>query len=388
MAITDEQTCLCALGTIFGFEPKTALALISYAGNAASVFRLTEDELKHLLGPYSRNRWKISNKALDEAYRTLVSLQDKGIYFIGYTENGYPDLLKECEDAPAGLYVRSDTPPEELWAPERSISIVGTRDISPYGKEWCEKIVSGLASSEERPLIISGLALGTDICAHKCSLEAGLPTIAVMATGPESIYPHRNEATARLMARTPGCALVTDYPPGTSPLPVHFLRRNRIIAGMAQATILVESKIKGGGMMTSRLAFSYNREVYALPGRADDLRSQGCNRLIREKIAEPLTSIPEMLESLGMKSRRIRSRPDIREVILSIYSGNMDSSRIDLMQTIISSIDKERGITLEGISEKTGIPYHAVRNLCSIMESDGLISTDLLQRCSIRSKNF
>ena len=236
-------------------------------------------------------------------------------------------------------------------------------------------------------MIVSGLALGTDICAHRTALECGLPTIGVMATGPESIYPYRNESTARQMISTPGCALITDYPPGTAPLAIHFLRRNRIIAGLSQATILIESKIKGGGMMTSRLAFSYSREVYALPGRADDIRSQGCNRLLREKVAEPLTSIEELMDSLGMKISRKRNRISDRDILDRLYSESMNPEDMEMMHSILSLIRKEREIHIEDIAYSTGIPYRNVSKLCALMESDGLLSTDLLQRCSIRHKN-
>ena len=387
MSHIDEKHSLCALGQIFGFEPATALALISHCGSAEKVFRLSKDELENLTGPYFRHKGEISEDKIEKAARELKELEKKGIYYIGYTEEHYPAILKECNDAPIGLYIRSETPPEELWLPKKSIAIVGTRDISSYGREWCERTVEGIASSGSRSLIISGLALGTDICAHRTALEYGLPTIAVMATGPESIYPHRNEATAKQMISTPGCALITDYPPGTAPLAIHFLRRNRIIAGLSEATILIESKIKGGGMMTSRLAFSYNREVYALPGRADDLRSQGCNRLIREKIAEPLTSIEELLDSMGMKINRKQSKASDKETLDRLYSASMTSEDIYMMDAILSAIRKEREICIEDIAHATGIPYRTTSKLCSLMEGDGLLSTDLFQRCSIRHKN-
>lgn len=384
----DEKASLCALGRIFGFEPKTALTLISNCGDAKSIFRLGKDELERLLGPYSRHRGEICPEKQEEAYRELTDLQTKGIRYIGFTEEHYPEMLKECEDAPIGLYIRSETPEEELWIPSRKIAVVGTRDISPYGKEWCERIVRGLASSGEKPMIVSGLALGTDICAHRTALECGLPTIGVMATGPECIYPYRNEGTAKEMTKTPGCALVTDYPPGTAPLAVHFLRRNRIIAGLSQATILVESKIRGGGMMTSRLAFSYNRDVYALPGRADDIRSQGCNRLIREKVAEPLTSIEELLDSIGMKASPKSGKISTYDLLKSTYSCTMDHEKIMMMHQILDKTIRERGTSIEEIAESVGVPYHLARKLCNIMESDSLISIDLLGRCSIRAKNF
>lgn len=384
----EEKISLCALGKIFGFKPKTAHALISHLGNARSAFSLDQDEKDYLLGPHSEYASSLCMKELENTARELADLEKRGIYYIGCTEEHYPKLLKECADAPVGLYVRSDTPAHQLWNNRKSIAIVGTRDISPYGREWCGRTVRALAGSAERPLIISGLALGTDICAHLTALEYGLPTIGVMATGPESIYPHRNEKTALRMVHTPGCALVTDYPPETAPLAIHFLRRNRIIAGLSQAVILMESKIKGGGMTTSRLAFSYDREVYALPGRVDDLRSQGCNLLIKRKIAEPFISEADLIDSLGLKAGQKEDRKPDMEILQSIYGNGPMQGKIDSMLHLIYTIRNNREITLEELSDKTGIPYHTVAHLCSIMESDGLMSTDLLQRCSIRAKNF
>ena len=129
---------------------------------------------------------EITWKAVEEASDELARLESRGIGFTGWTEEEYPSLLHECEDAPVGLYVRSRTPMDELWKPCRRIAVVGTRDITPYGREWCVRTVAGLSRSKERPVIVSGLALGTDFCAHKAALEYGLPTIGVMATGPES----------------------------------------------------------------------------------------------------------------------------------------------------------------------------------------------------------
>lgn len=384
----EEKASLCALGRIFGFKPRTALALISHCGSARSVFRLSTEEKEALLGPYSALTGQIDTRSLEAAHTELESLHRKGIRYTGYTEDGYPSLLKECDDAPVGLYIRSGTPDEELWKPELKVAVIGTRDISQYGREWCERTVRGLAESGSDTLIVSGLAIGTDICAHRAALEAGIPTVGVMATGPESIYPLRNIGTAEKMASSPGCALVTDYPPGTPPLPLHFLRRNRIIAGLTQATILIESKIRGGGMMTSRLAFSYSRDVFALPGRADDLRSQGCNRLIREKIAEPLTSIPDLLDSLGVKGGMQKRQVSDMEMLTGMYSGQQSQDRIDLMHDILEAVRAERGLTIEEIASLTGQPYHRISNLCTLMESDGILAIDLLQRCSIRGKNF
>ena len=384
----EEKACLCALNRIFGFSPKTGLALISHTGSAAEVFRLGREELENLLGPGSRYKGKLTWKAVEEASEELASLERRGIGFIGWTEDDYPSLLHECEDAPVGLYVRSRTPMNELWKPCRRIAIVGTRDISPYGREWCVRTVAGLSRCKEKPAIISGLALGTDFHAHKAALESGLATIGVMATGPETVYPHRHMEFAERLCSTPGCALVTDYPPGTAPLAIHFLRRNRIIAGLSDSTILMESKIKGGGMMTCRLAFSYSRDVYALPGRADDLRSQGCNHLIRSKIAEPLISIEDLTSSLGLNRAGIRDRMSLGETVLSEYETRLSPEKTELAITLLTMIKTERGITIEELSEATGISYSMTANMAAMLETDGFISIDLLQRCFILVEKF
>lgn len=380
-----EKACLCVLNRIFGFEPKIALALIANLGSAENVFSLDAKELDRITGPYFKYKGQICPQAVEQAEEELLRLERQGIRFCGYTEDDYPSLLRECEDAPAGLYIRSASPIKDLW--KESISIVGTRDISPYGREWCTRIVDAAAGTPDRPLIVSGLALGTDIEAHRTALDRGLPTIGVMATGPDSIYPLRNRDTAERMAATPGCALLTDYPPGTAPLAIHFLRRNRIIAGLSRSTILIESKIKGGGMATCRLAFSYNRDVYALPGRIDDLRSQGCNCLIREKIAEPITSVDTLMSSLGLKTVSKRRETSFMERLTDCCGKNLPADKIIMMDNILQLIRNERGITLEEICRKTKMRYGLVSEMTGMLEIEGFICIDLLQRCSINYKN-
>ena len=287
-----ETVCLCALNSIFGYEPRVASALIENLGSASAVFAMSDADKDAVFGPYSKYRGKIVKKELDAAEAVLQRLRRDGTAFVGITSDEYPKRLKGCEDAPLGIFVRSDSPVERIFAgTEHYVAVVGTREITPYGEQWCRDIVRTLADSGAAPCIVSGLAYGTDIIAHRTAVECGLPTIAVMATGTDTVYPSRHRGFAEHLAGLPGCALVTDYPPGTAPVALNFIRRNRIIAGLSDSVILVESAVKGGGMITSRLAFSYNRSVYALPGRGDDSRSQGCNHLIREGVAEIIDSL-------------------------------------------------------------------------------------------------
>ena len=382
----EEKISLCALGKIFGFKPKTAHALISHLGNARAAFSLDKDEKTYLLGPHSEYAASLCMKELETTAKELAELEKRGIYYIGCTEENYPQLLKECSDAPIGLYVRSDTPAHKLWNHSKSIAVVGTRDISSYGREWCERLVRRLSEvpMKDRPVIVSGLALGTDICAHRTALSCGLPTIAVMATGPDDIYPSRHRGAAAEICRSEGSALVTDYPPGTAPLAIHFLRRNRIIAGLSEATVLIESKIKGGGMMTARLADSYNREVFALPGRIDDLRSQGCNYLIRNKTAVSISSVDDFLKELGI-SRRTGSagRETDEQKLKRLYAGTAEEDRISMMSRILLAIRNDKGITVEEVAAAVGLEYSTTAQIINLLETDGLIITDLLQRCFI-----
>ena len=384
MKTFEETASLCALNRIFGFEPKIGAALLQHFGNATEVMNLSLKDQELILGPHSKYLGKLNMQAVENAAKELIQLKEKHIQFIGLTHENYPVLLKECEDAPVGLYVRSTSPLESLFNAHSSISIVGTRDLSLYGDEWCKKSIHSLSHTTDKPIIVSGLALGTDICAHKCAIECGIPTIGVMATGPEKIYPWRHTDFAEFMIHTPGCALVTDYPPETAPLAIHFLRRNRIIAGLSKATILIESKIRGGGMMTCRLAFSYGRDVFALPGRIDDIRSQGCNQLIKEKIAEPITSAQDLVQSLNLTPlSKSPTKGFEQNLITNVYSTRLPENKIKQMSEIILCIRKNRGITIEEISEQTQIDYRRIAELTRLLETDDIISVDLLQRCTI-----
>ena len=386
MNTIEEKYSLCALNRIFGFDPKTGHSLVSHLGCASEAFRLSEKDMNMIIGPYSKYKGMINRRALDSAAEELERLSSGNISFIGYTEEEYPQLLLDCEDAPLGLYVRSRTPVNQISPQERRVAVVGTRDISPYGQEWCSRIVDSMARTSDRPGIVSGLALGTDICAHRQAVRSGLPTIAVMATGPEAVYPHRHREFAEEMVYTPGCALITDYPPGTAPLAVHFLRRNRIIAGLSDATVLIESRIKGGGMMTSRLAFSYNREVYALPGRIDDPRSQGCNLLIKEKIAEAIDSAEGLLSTMGMDARKPAGQMSDKDIIMECFMDSTDSNTLTELIVVFGFIRKNRGINLDDLSAKTGFSYSRIARLAGMLEMEDLISMDLLQRCTVNMR--
>ncbi|MGM9749072.1 MAG: DNA-processing protein DprA [Candidatus Cryptobacteroides sp.] len=381
----DERICLCALNRIFGYAPSKALALLENIGPADRLFEMGGKALAEAI-PYFKGLEKICDRSYENAERELEEIGKKGCDFIGYTDSRYPRLLRQCPDASVGLYVKGnpdfgDNSEERLF-----IAVIGTRDISEYGKEWCSRMVRVAAGGGRNVTIVSGLAYGTDITAHRTALQLGAATIGVMATGIDAVYPWRHHSEAEVMSSTPGCALITDYPSGTAPVAANFLRRNRIIAGMSDAVVLVESKIKGGGMMTARLAFSYDRDVFALPGRADDIRSQGCNLLIREKVAEAIISEQDLAMALGLDPHIIKEERCPAEALKGTFSKNVSEDDIGAMSEILRAVRLRRGIGIDELADVTGFGYRRVSELTAMLECEGFISIDLAMRCSINMK--
>ena len=378
-----ERISACTLGRIFAYEPKTARSIIDALGSARAVFEMDRESLRCLSGPYSRLPDLLTDDAQQESERTLERLQARGFDFVGITEDGYPPLLKECEDAPAGLYVRASKPLGEILEKRALVSVVGTRDISAYGREWCEKIVKALARTSSKPMIVSGFAIGVDITAQLAAVAAGLGTVAVLPTGIEDVYPRRHSAVAEKIASRDDCALITDFPPGTVPQQFHFLRRNRIIAGMSRGTILIESKIRGGGMMTARLASDYGRTVLALPGRIDDLRSEGCNALIQQKVAEPLTELGLLSEQLSLGRWAGNPASDLEGEVRRCFAATENPRRLALLQKLAITISQSRGISLEELSERFAEEGEPLTVPISLLEAEGFVSVDLAGRCRI-----
>lgn len=380
---TFSRISAIALNNIFGYEPRFSHNIIDALGSTEAVFGLPEDEKERLFGTFGSRASDICERSLEEASAIYDRITEDGASVCTIFDDSYPELLKECSDAPIVLYVKG-VAPSEIFNRKPAVSVVGTRDISSYGAEWCRRIVESLSESPVSPVIVSGLAIGVDICAHRAALEAGIPTVAVLPVGIESIYPRRHARDAAMIAETG--ALVTDYPPGTSPAPFNFLRRNRIIAGFSRATILVESKDHGGGTMTARLAAGYGRDVFALPGRIDDLRSAGCNRLIGEKIAEPITSLECLGEALGLGRWNRRKKEGLESEVRSHFCGRLPDEEVDTLCRIAAEIKRNRGIMFEELCRSLDLNYAAVSTMASLLEADGFIIVDLFQGCSINTR--
>ena len=383
----EQLAAWSAVNRIFGFAPRTGAALIDHYGSPESLFDADRKELEYLLRHNAGYLDAIVPQTLEKERRELHALMDEGVRMLCIWDERYPSLLKECPDPPAMLYVRSLSPLESIFGNPKRISVVGTRDITSYGKEWCTRIVSAMSSCPEcRPAIVSGLAIGTDIAAHLAALDRGLPTIAVMATGIDAVYPFRHGRYAEMISSAPGSALVTDYPPETTPRAINFLRRNRIIAGLSDATILIESKIKGGGMMTCRIASSYDREVFALPGRIGDQCSAGCNELIRNGTAACISEVNSLLDSLGLRHGGKWEKDDIRMKTYTFYRDREGADPAERLSIVADIVGRNPDIRIEDIATAANMEYRDAANAVGMLECDGIVVTDLLRRCSVNPR--
>lgn len=266
--------------------------LISYCGSAEDVFRAPLAKLLKVPGIGDVTaRAILKPDILTEAERVLKRLEPLNARALFYTDKAYPARLKALYDAPALLYVQGSG---DLNVP-RTIGLVGTRQATEYGRRITEEIVQ--AVQPYGATIISGLAYGIDIAAHRASLVNGLPTLGVMASGLDIVYPHAHQRTADEMLVLG--SLLTESQPGTKPDAHLFPARNRIIAGLSDAVVVVEAAAKGGALITAEYANNYHREVFAVPGQLSQMFSAGCNKLIRENKAQIYTGPRDLIETLN-----------------------------------------------------------------------------------------
>lgn len=281
----------------------------------------------------------------------------KGLYVC---DDDYPWRLMDIDPAPVMLYQLGEC---ELNC-EHPMSVVGTRKITPYGADFCSKFVRDIAKVFPNVVVVSGLAFGADAIAHASALEAGVSTVGVLAHGLDMIYPAANRDLAKRILKSGG-ALMSEYPSGTTPYRCNFLERNRIVAGVSDATIVIESEIKGGAMSTANYAFHFNRDVFSLPGRAVDVMSAGCNYLIRRNKAQLITSASDFIESIdwqpaglnsGMKMRSIF--PELDEKSKMIYDALKRS---------------DEPMAIDELHQQLQLPVSELMSLLSELEFDEII---------------
>jgi len=275
----------------------TAKKLVSYVGSYEGIFKESKNSLMKVPGIGEiMAKSIISANALHKADEEIEFIQKKNIQVLFYLDKEYPERLKNCEDAPILIYALGET---DLNA-RKVLSIVGTRKATPDGVDFCEKLVKELKEHGHNPLIVSGLAYGIDIVAHKTALDCDLQTVAVFGHGLDIVYPASHKKVAGQIINQG--MLITDFPSKSIRDKNNFIKRNRIIAGMADATIVVESGDKGGALVTADIANSYNRDVFAVPGRINDVYSRGCNNLIKTNRAAMLTGIEDLEYILGWEN--------------------------------------------------------------------------------------
>lgn len=302
----------------------------------------------------------IGKEAFLRAEQEATFIEQHGILTFFHKDANYPYRLMQCVDAPIVLYSKGNT----NINPKHAVSIVGTRAPSERGKEWCRNFVLSLAEQLSDVTIISGLAYGIDVVAHKAALEAGIPTLIIPAHGLDRIYPtvHRSVAVSALAQG----GIVTEYMHGVEPERHHFVARNRIVAGMADAVVVVESKARGGSLITAQMAQDYNRDVFALPGRYNDIASEGCNRLIQSQRAQLITRAEDLIAA--MRWETTAKQPTQTSMANLLY---------DLTATQKILLDKlceaEDGWHVNQLVMETQLPYNEVAAELMMMELNGVV---------------
>ncbi|MDR2286702.1 MAG: DNA-processing protein DprA [Prevotellaceae bacterium] len=354
--MSDDLFYRIALTMIPGVGGITAKKLIAVFGSPQAVFEAPKSKLENVLNANVKHLDK--NNILRQAEKEIAFVNANSIRTLFYTDNDYPYKLNQCEDAPAVIFVKGTA---NLNNP-KIISIVGTRNASNYGLSLCKKFVAELVEKGYKPLIVSGLAYGIDICAHTAALSNGLDTIAVMGTPLNKIYPAPHENIARQIEKQG--ALISEFVTGITIAPSNFVSRNRIIAGLADVTVVVESAKKGGALLTANIANSYNRDVMAFPGRVGDERSQGCNNLIKTNKAALLESVEDLEYQMNWSTKPKSVQKQIEFVNLT-----------EPEQDILNFLKNKESESVDSISLETGISLPELSAFLLNMEFSDIVTT-------------
>ena len=341
----EEIYYTIALTRMTGFNQAMALQLYQSLGGGKAVY-----EQRQNLG-----NW---DEALRRAAAEMEFIEKNSIKAMTMQDDDYPQRLKECPDAPIILFYKGEADLNK----SRVINIVGTRQCTTYGQDMVRRLIDDLRMMCPDVLIVSGLAYGIDICAHRQALADGFETVGVLAHGLDQIYPHHHRDTAVEMVKKGG--LLTEYMSQTQALPNNFRQRNRIVAGMSDATILVESAYKGGGLITCRIAQEYGRDVFAFPGAVGMPFSEGCNRMIRSNTAALITSAQDLVESMGWET--IAQKPEAVERQLFPDLTEEEQKVVDLLQ-------QTNDLQLNLISVKANIPIGQLTALLFSLEMKGVV---------------
>ena len=336
-----------------------AKLLLQQFGNASTIFKAPHKELERLegIGTVRANSIRTFNDfhLVEAELRFIEKYKIKTLFL---TDPEYPQRLLNCYDSPTLLFYKGTA---DLNA-SKVVAIVGTRSNTDYGKQFTEDLIAALSS--QQALIISGLAIGIDAYAHKAALKNDLPTVGVVGHGLDKIYPSVNKGLARDMALQNG-GILSEFFSGTLPDKHNFPLRNRIVAGMSDATIVVETLISGGSMITAKLADAYNRDVFAVPGRTTDTKSKGCNYLIKNNKAILLTDADQLLDIMGWQEKKKKVKKQ-KELFIELTPEE---------KQVIDILKQKESVHIDEINISSGLSSSAVAAAILNLELQSVIGS-------------
>ncbi len=356
--MSDEQIYRVALGLTAGVGDKLVKILISYCGSASNVFKMSRGKLLKIpgIGPKTADALLSKHTIADAEQECENALRD-GATLLFFTDEAFPQRLKTIDDAPSLLYYKGKT---NLNA-EKIVAIVGTRTATAYGKNITDQIIADLNRFTSL-LVVSGLAYGIDITAHKAALKYNVPTVAVMASGIDIVYPAGHKPIAQEMLEQGG--LLTEHAMGTKPDAPYFPARNRIIAGMADVLIVVEAAVTGGALITAEIANSYNKDVFAVPGNIGSTYSEGCNQLIRAHKAHIFTNVNDLEYIMNWEKT---TRTPKKASAINIASLSAEEKQV------VDLLGQAKDMLMDDISWKTQIPIGQLASLLLSLELQGFV---------------
>ena len=353
-----------ALTRISNFNFQQALELYRTVGSAQLIYEHRNDigDIIKDGSPRLKEALKDWDEPMKRAEFELKFMQEQQIRAITLNDDDYPQRLRECADAPIILYYKGNADLNQ----SKIISIVGTRQCTQYGIDLIRRFVSDMRKHCPEMLIVSGLAYGVDINAHRQALAQGYPTVAVLAHGLDHIYPYHHRDTAAQMLNHGG--LLTEFMTQTNADKPNFVRRNRIVAGLSDAVIVIESKSKGGGLITADIAQSYNRAVFAYPGAVGMSCSEGCNNLIRDNVAALISNADDFVRAMGWQDETKR-----KEALSDGIERNLFPNLSPEESSIVKQLQQTNDLQLNILSVKTGIPIGHLTALLFQLEMKGVI---------------
>lgn len=356
--MTDSELLnILALMRVEGVGDIVAKRLINHLGSAEAVFGAKKSQITAIegIGEVVYNSLKGAN-TFKLAEAELKFIQDNTIRPLYYQEKNYPDRLKHCIDGPVLLFTSGNINIEN----RKTISIVGTRQMTSYGGDFCRKLIEDLAPLN--PVIISGFAYGVDIHAHTIAMDQGLQTIGVVAHGLNQVYPKVHKKYVAKMEENGG--FMTEFWSTSNPDKENFVKRNRIVAGLSEATIIIESADKGGSLITANIANDYNRDVFAVPGRITDKYSMGCNNLIKSQRANVLTDAADLIYMLNWQLEEEKKKPVQKQLFVVLENEE---------QKVYDYLQKNGKELMDVIALQCEMPIFKISSLLLNMELKGVI---------------